>query len=111
MRASTSKTADEPVNSGELHDILEIGRKFDSMEDVEQALKDFEAATLAQFIKRDSRTIESSRRRLPSRPLKDSLKYYAVTFSCVHQGQPCMVSKGRKRKRKSQRIGCPALIR
>ena len=49
-------------------------------------MKSFEAANATKFWIWDSRTIESARKRT-NRPLLDCLKYYQVSFRCIHGGR------------------------
>ncbi len=63
-----------------------IGEKFYSFTDLEVKVKSFETANATKFWIRDSRTIESARKRT-NRPLLDCLKYYQVSFRCIHGGR------------------------
>ena len=63
-----------------------IGDRFKTFEELESKLKSYEVATSTKFWIRDSRTIEAARKRT-NRALSDSLKYYQVSFRCIHGGR------------------------
>jgi len=73
-----------------------IGERFKSFQELENEVKRFEVATSTKFWIRDSRTIESARKRT-SRQLSDSLKYYQVSFRCIHGGRKFQARGGGKR--------------
>ena len=57
---------------------LAIGDKFDNFEDVKENLELYERSTFTKYWRRDSRTIETAKKRV-CRPLLDRLKYYEVS--------------------------------
>ena len=63
------------------------GDKFRSFEDLENALEKFKHENFVDFFRRDSRKIESARKRGVLRPIKKELQYYEVKYCCIHGGQ------------------------
>ena len=63
-----------------------VGESFQSFQQLEVEVKRFEKATSTKLWIRDSRTIESARKRT-KRHLSDSLKYYQVSYRCIHGGR------------------------
>ena len=63
-----------------------VGQKFSKFEDLEQHLKRYEEQQFVKFWRRDSRTIQAAQRRV-NKPIRDQLKYYAITYSCIHGGK------------------------
>ena len=69
-----------------------VGETFRSFEEVENRIKEYEKANYVQFWKRDARTVKNAQKRL-NRPLHDRIKYYEITFCCIHGGKR-FTSKG-----------------
>ena len=63
-----------------------VGQKFSKFEDLEQHLKCYEKQQFVKFWRRDSRTIQAAQKRV-NKPIRDQLKYYAITYSCIHGGK------------------------
>ena len=63
-----------------------VGQQFSKFEDLEQHLKLYEEQQFVKFWRRDSRTIEAAQKRL-NRSFRDQLKYYELTYSCIHGGK------------------------
>ena len=61
--------------------------KFNSFEEVQRWSDDYQRQNYGQFYVRDSRTIAATQKWLPKRQLKAELKYYQVTYACVHGGR------------------------
>ena len=59
---------------------------MESFQQLEVEVKRFEKATSTKLWIRDSRTVESARKRT-KRHLSDSLKYYQVSYRCIHGGR------------------------
>ena len=55
-------------------------------EDLEQHLKFYEEQQFVKFWRTDSRTIKAAQKRL-NNPFRDQLKYYEITYSCIHGGR------------------------
>jgi len=66
---------------------MEIGKKFSSFEDVQRWIDDYQRQNYVQLYVSDSRTIAAAQKRLPKRQLKADLKYYQMTYACVHGGR------------------------
>lgn len=69
-----------------------IGERFKTYIDLERKVKEYEVATSTKFWIRDSRTVETARKRI-SRHLSDDIKYYQIAFRCIHGGRK-FVAKG-----------------
>ena len=61
--------------------------KFNSFEEVQRWIDDYQRQNYVQLYISDSRTIAAAQKRLPKRQLKTELKYYQVTYACVHGGR------------------------
>ena len=59
---------------------------FTSYEDLQTKVSLFEKQTFVKLWKRDSRSVEAASKCL-NRALSDKLKYYEVTFYCIHGGK------------------------
>ena len=71
-----------------------IGDEFNTFEDFEVRLKEFEAESFVKLWRRDSRTLAAAQTRI--KRLKDAnvdIKYAEATYCCVHGGRdfkaPC----------------------
>ena len=64
-----------------------VGDKFGTFQELENALESYKKECFVDFWKRDSRTIEASRKRGVDRPLKSKLKYFELRYCCIHGGQ------------------------
>ena len=84
--------ADSSSVAGSSQDNFYIGEGFKTFEELERKLKRYEVATSTKFWKRDSRTVSAARKRI-TRPLSDSIKYYQISFHCIHGGRK-FVAKG-----------------
>lgn len=69
-----------------------IGERFKTFIDLQNKLKEYKVATSTKFWIRDSRTVNAARTRL-TRHLSDEIKYYQVSFRCIHGGRK-FVAKG-----------------
>ena len=63
-----------------------VGQKFSKFQYLEQHLKRYEEQQFVKFWRRDSRTIQAAQKRV-NKPIRDQLKYYAITYSCIHGGK------------------------
>ena len=68
------------------HESFVAGESFPTYDDLEKKLERFKHQTFTEFWKRDARSVESATRRM-DRHLKKELKYYEVTFCCIHGGK------------------------
>ena len=69
-----------------MEDFFSVGERFSSYTELEEKIRTYEQQTFCQLWKRDSRTIESAQKRL-NRHLAENIKYYEVTFGCIHGGR------------------------
>ena len=63
-----------------------VGDKFPSFKQLEAKIKTYEEKNYVKFWKRDCRTIEAARKRM-NRSLSENIKYYEVTYCCIHGGK------------------------
>ena len=63
-----------------------VGDIFPAFEQLEAKIKSYEEQNYVKFWKRDCRTIEAARKRV-NRSLSDNIKYYEVTYCCIHGGK------------------------
>ena len=68
---------------------FEIGECFSTYSDLEKRIKLYETSTSVQLTHRDSRTLETARKRVPKRVegANMKLKYYSIHLSCVFGGK------------------------
>ena len=77
--ACDSNSHSEPLS-------FSVGEEFRSYDLLERKITDYENQNFVKFWKRDCRTVDAARRRV-NKALNDSLKYYEVTFCCIHGGK------------------------
>ena len=65
---------------------LKVGDTFDSFEELEKRLKQFEDRNFVKFWKREARTREAAMKRV-ERHIRPELKYYQLKYACIHGGQ------------------------
>jgi hypothetical protein len=89
--------------------LLKIGHRFYNIEEVERAKELYEQKHFCELWKRDSRTLQSAKKRVPKRVkhAEISLQYYSLKLSCKFGGKAIDSKKVRKRKTNSFRQGCP----
>lgn len=63
-----------------------VGQLFHSFEELQSHLKLYESQNYVQFWCRDSRTIQAAQKRM-NRPLSKQIKYYSITYRCIHGGK------------------------
>ena len=63
-----------------------VGQKFETFESLAAHIKEYEAEYYIQFWCRDSRSVETARKRI-DRFLSDRIKYYELTYRCIHGGK------------------------
>ena len=88
MSSGKGKSSGNDHSSGIMESRVSFrdGEKFKSFKELESELKRFEMATSTKLWIRDSRTVENARSRT-TRHLSDILKYYQVSFRCIHGGR------------------------
>ena len=88
-----SKKMSSTLSSSHAEDVtFQLGELFKTFEELECKLKLYENATLTKFWMRDCRTVNAARKRT-TRPLSDFIKYYQVSYRCIHGGRK-FVPKG-----------------
>lgn len=88
-----------PVTEAVTDVTFTVGELFESYDQLERKLEEYQRKKFVQFWKRDTRTIEAARKRL-DKPLKTDLRYYEVKFCCIHGGQT-FKPKGKGRRNTS----------
>ena len=63
-----------------------VGQQFQSFEDLQSHIKLYESQHFVQFWCRDSRTVQAAQKRV-NRPLSEKIKYYQLTYGCIHGGK------------------------
>lgn len=63
-----------------------VGQQFRSFEDLQSHLKLYESQHFVQFWCRDSRTVQAAQKRV-NRSLSEKIKYYQLTYGCIHGGK------------------------
>lgn len=63
-----------------------VGQIFPSYEALESQIQNYEQVHFVQLWKRDTRTVQAAQKRM-SRPLNDRIKYYEITYCCIHGGK------------------------
>jgi len=64
-----------------------VGDRFDTFSEVDEKIRRYEKERFVQFYKRDSRKIESARKRAPHKNFKEEIVYSKLVFSCIHGGK------------------------
>ena len=62
---------------------LKVGDTFESFEELEKRLKQFEDRNFVKFWKREARTREAAMKRV-ERHIRPELKYYQLKHTCIH---------------------------
>ena len=83
------------------------GQAFSSYYELEQAVESFEKANFVILSKKDTRTIETAKKRCPKKNFKEELKYSEVKYICVHSGSYRQhITTGQRPQQRTQKIGC-----
>ena len=75
---------DTSASSGDVP--FSVGETFSNYDDLSSKITRFERKNFVKLWKRDSRSVEAASKRL-NRDLSDKIKYYEVTFCCIHGGK------------------------
>ncbi|XP_076116154.1 uncharacterized protein LOC143083747 isoform X4 [Mytilus galloprovincialis] len=93
------------------HGGINVGDKFSSFSALNTRIRQYEVQKNIEFYKRDSRTIESARKRGIKRELSEDLQFYQIRYSCINGGKEHnSKANGERPKQSSFRKGCPAYI-
>ena len=65
---------------------FQIGEHFKTFEELECKLKLYENVTSTIFSIKACRTVNAARKQT-TRPLSDSIKYYQISYRCIHGGR------------------------
>ena len=63
-----------------------VRERFKSFQQLEEKIQQYEQQHFVKFWKRDCRTVQAAQKRV-NRPLSEHIKYYEVTFCCIHGGK------------------------
>lgn len=88
-----------------------LGECFISYRDLEEKINLYENSRCVQMTRRDSRTLEAARKRVPKRVegANEKLIYYSLHFTCLFGGKNFKSKSSKDRKRQSTlKIGCSA---
>ncbi|KAK7101819.1 hypothetical protein V1264_020144 [Littorina saxatilis] len=90
-----------------------VGDQFASYEEFQQALVGYEKSTFVQLWKRDSRTLAAAQGRCPNRKFNSAIKFYELTYSCVHGGKKhhSKSTAGLRPNQKTFKIECPFTLK
>ena len=87
VASSDASASASPLNAEASAPVsLFVGQRFESFDELQHHLKLYESQNYVQFWCRDSRTVEAGQKRL-SRPLSKRIKYYYITYRCIHGGK------------------------
>lgn len=89
---------------------MKVGEKFNSFDEFNLNLKEYEKQVLNNYWIRDSRTLESHSRKYPTgivSKAKKELKYYYIRVACIKGGR-CHVPKNQVRNTLTFKQGCTA---
>lgn len=88
--------------------MFSVGTKFNSFEDLQNAIKQLEELTFCNFYKYQARTLENIKSRI-TKTINASLKYYEITYNCIYNCKKKSKSCG-NRKKPSLIGNCPVFI-
>ena len=66
---------------------LKIGDSFSTFQAVTDAMKELENQEAITYWRRDSRTFEGAKSKIPNLISNDALEYYEVKFACLKGGR------------------------
>nr|XP_047146139.1 uncharacterized protein LOC124819011 [Hydra vulgaris] len=81
--------------------LLKVGDCFNSLQELEQKVSSYGIESCVSLYKRESRTIESARRRGIKRFIKESLMFYTIHYACYHGGKNFISKSTGKRPNQS----------
>ncbi|XP_065655666.1 uncharacterized protein LOC136081729 isoform X2 [Hydra vulgaris] len=87
---------------------LNVGDRFNSLKELEVAIKNYEIEFRVSLYKRESRSIASARKKGIKRTLNDDLLFYSMHYACYHGGKNFKSrSKGKRPNQSTFQIDCP----
>ena len=66
---------------------LNVGDRFNSLKELEEAIKNNEVEYSVSLYKRERRSIASARKKGIKRTLNDDLLFYSMHYACYHGGK------------------------
>ena len=91
---------------------LVVGLTFNSLEDLQLYIKNYEEINNVVLYKKDSRKIAAARKRYPGKIFNENLIYSDITFACVHNGKyRSKATTGERPNTRTTRTGCGFEIR
>ena len=76
-----------PLTMASNVDILSLGDEFESYNELEKKVKEFEELKFVKLWKRDAKTIAGSKKRCPNKSFNEQIKYTYINYACVHGGR------------------------
>jgi len=62
-------------------------KKFESYGNLQDWNEKYQWDNFVEYYRSDFKTIAAAQKRLPTRQMKTDLKYYQLTFACIHGGR------------------------
>ena len=91
---------------------LSVGTKFDSFDELNRVIKQYEEDNCANLYKKESRTIEAAAKKCPKKTFNSNLKYAEVIYACVRNGKyKSKVTTGERPNQSTIRSGCQFSIK
>ena len=66
---------------------MEIGADFWSFAQLESAIADYQQKNFVRLYRRDSRTIEATKKRTSKKDYNEQIVYTDIKYACVHGGK------------------------
>ena len=66
---------------------MDIGKKFKTFQELKAEINNYESSNFVKLYRRDSRKLESFKKRCPKRIINKELEYANITYSCIHGGK------------------------
>uniref|UniRef100_A0A1X7TS70 Uncharacterized protein n=1 Tax=Amphimedon queenslandica TaxID=400682 RepID=A0A1X7TS70_AMPQE len=83
-----------------------VGQTFETNDDLSKKISEYERAHFVQLWKRDTKTVEAAQKML-SRTLSSRIKYYVLTYACIHGGRKFKARGEGKRSTQTFQKECP----
>ena len=79
-------------------DIITVGKTFQTYNELERFVQNYQALNFIQLYKRNAQSIAAAeKRRTGSTKIKEDLKYNRINFSCIHGGKKFQTNSTGKR--------------
>ncbi|XP_057331387.1 uncharacterized protein LOC130671482 [Microplitis mediator] len=110
-------TEDSAINNKELSNVsqqaeevseLKVNQRFNTFEELEKKIKNYQGYKNCAFYKRDCVTIEKCRRQGVKRHIEPNLKYYSIRYCCINGGKKFKSMSTGERSSSTFQINCRA---